>query len=103
MGLPHDRLSQFELQKLKNQLSQLLENGKIQPSTSSYGAPILFVKKKEGGLRMCIDYHEAKVFSKLDLTTGYYQIAIDPKDRHKAAFRTRYGHCESNAMPFELD
>jgi len=46
--------------------------------------------------------HGAKVFSKLDLTMGYYQIAIDPKDRHKTAFRTRYGHYEFNVMPFGL-
>ena len=120
------RLSQLELRELKQQLNQLLENGKISPSTSPYGASVLFVKKKDESLRMCIDYralnsqtiqnryalsridelfdrlHGAKVFSKLDLTSGYYQIAIDPKDRHKTAFRTRYGHYEFNVMPFGL-
>jgi hypothetical protein len=120
------RLSQFELRELKRQLDQLLKDGKIRPSTSPYGAPVLFVKKKDGKLRMCIDYralnsqtiqnryalpridelfdrlHGAKVFSKLDLTSGYYQIGVSPKDRHKTAFRTRYGHYEFNVMPFGL-
>ena len=120
------RLSQYELHELKRQLDQLLKDGKIRPSTSPYGAPVLFVKKKDGKLRMCIDYralnsqtiqnryalpridelfdrlHGAKVFSKLDLTSGYYQIAIKLKDRHKTAFRTRYGHYEFNVMPFGL-
>src|SRR5438046_6978452 len=120
------RLSQYELRELKQQLDQLLRDGKIKPSTSPYGAPVLFAKKKDGKLRMCIDYralnsqtiqnryalpridelfdrlHGAKVFSKLDLTSGYYQIAINPKDRYNTAFRTRYGHYEFNVMPFEL-
>jgi reverse transcriptase-like protein/integrase-like protein/gag-polyprotein putative aspartyl protease len=120
------RLSHMELQELKCQLDQLLKDGKISPSTSPYGAPVLFVKKKDGSLRMCIDYralnsqtiqnryalpridelfdrlHGAKVFSKIDLTNGYYQIAVDPKDRYKTAFRTRYGHYEFNVMPFGL-
>ena len=120
------RLSQAELAELRTQLEWLLENGKISPSTSPYGAPVLFAKKKDGGLRMCIDYralnsqtiknryaipridelfdrlHGAKVFSKIDLTSGYWQIAISTKDRQKTAFRTRYGHYEFNVMPFGL-
>src|SRR5213078_3120564 len=120
------RLSQMELQELKCQLDQLLKDGKISPSTSPYGAPVLFVKKKDGTLRMCIDYralnsqtiqnryalpridelfdrlHGAKIYSKIDLTSGYYQIGIDPKNRYKTAFRTRYRHYEFNVMPFGL-
>jgi hypothetical protein len=101
------RLSQYELHELKQQLDQLLRDGNIKPSTSPYGAPILFAKKKNDKLRMCIDYralnsqtiqnryalpqidklfdrlHGAKVFSKLDFTNDYYQIAIKPKDHYK--------------------
>jgi hypothetical protein len=120
------RLSQMELQELRKQLDELLRDGKISPSTSPYGAPVLFVKKKDGSLRMCIDYRAlnsqtvknryalpridelldqlfgAKKFSKIDLTSGYWQIAIAAADRYKTAFRTRYGHYEFNVMPFGL-
>ena len=120
------RLSQLELRELKRQLNQLLKDDKIRPSTSPYGASVLFAKKKNDKLRICIDYralnsqtiqnryalpridelfdhlHGTKVFSKLDLTSGYYQIAVKPKDHYKTAFRTRYDHYEFNIMPFEL-
>jgi hypothetical protein len=120
------RLSQVELQELRKQLSQLLNDGKISPSTSPYGAPVLFTRKKDGSLRMCIDYralnsqtvknryalpridelldrlYGAKRFSKIDLTSGYWQIAIAAADRYRTAFRTRYGHYEFNVMPFGL-
>jgi hypothetical protein len=98
----------------------------VSPSTSPYGAPVLFTKKKDGGFRMCIDYralnsqtvknryalpriynlldqlHGAKCFSKIDLTSGYWQIAIAKANRYKSTFRTRYGHYEFNVMPFGL-
>ena len=101
----------MELQELRKQLDMLLRDGKISPSTSPYGAPVLFAKKKDGGLRMCIDYralnsqtvknryalpriddlldqlYGAKRFSKIDLTSGYWQIAIAAADRYKTAFR----------------
>src|SRR5271168_4007044 len=120
------RLSPVELQELRKQLDGLLKDGKVSPSTSPYGAPVLFTKKKDGGFRMCIDYralnsqtvknryalpriddlldqlHGAKCFSKIDLTSGYWQIAIAKPDRYKTAFRTRYGHYEFNVMPFGL-
>lgn len=119
------RLSQLELQEPRKQLSQLLKDGKISPSTSPYGASVLFIKKKDGSLRMCIDYralnsqtvknryalpriddlldqlYGAKRFTKIDLTSGYWQIAIAAGDRHKTAFRTRYGNYEFN-VPFGL-
>jgi hypothetical protein len=120
------RLSQMELQELRKQLSELLRDGKISPSTSPYGAPVLFVKKKDGSLRMCIDYRVlnsrtvknryalpridelldqlfgARRFTKIDLMSGYWQIAIVTHNRYKTAFRTRYGYYKFNVMPFGL-
>src|SRR3954467_5213615 len=119
-------LSQEELQILKKTLQELLDQGFIRPSKSPYGAPILFVKKKDGSLRMCVDYRAlnkltiknryplprideifdrvqgAKVFSKIDLCSGYHQIRIQDQDIPKTAFRTRYGHYEFTVMPFGL-
>ena len=113
-----------ELKELKLQLEELLQKGFIKPSVSPWGAPVLFVKKKDGTLRLCIDYRElnkitikdkypllriddlfdqlqgAGVFSKIDLRSGYHQLRIKPKYIPKTTFRTRYGHYEFIVMPF---
>lgn len=120
------RMGPAELDELKKQLEQLTESGFIRPSKSPFGAPILFVKKKDGSMRMCVDYRAlngitvknsyplprvdelfdrlqgAKVFSKIDLRSGYHQIRIAPEDVPKTAFRTRYGHFEFLVLPFGL-
>jgi hypothetical protein len=123
---PTFRLSEKELVELKKQLEELVKAGFIQPSKSPFGAPILFVKKKDGTMRMCVDYRAlnnitiknsyplprvdemfdrlrgAKFFSKIDLRSGYHQIRIAEGDAPKTAFRTRYGHFEFLVLPFGL-
>ncbi|CAI7909128.1 unnamed protein product [Closterium sp. NIES-54] len=112
--------------ELRQQLDDLLEKGFIRPSTSPYVAPVLFTRKKEGDLRLCIDYRalnaitiknkyplprveelfdmlgEATVLSKLDLHSSYHQIRLAEDDIKKTAFRTRYGHFEFRVLPFGL-
>ena len=120
------RMSPAELEEVKRQLQDLLERGWIQPSSSPYGAPILFARKKGGALRMCVDYrqlnavtkknrtplpridelldslHGATVFSSLDLFKGYHQLRVKEEDVHKTAFRTHYGLFEFKVMCFGL-
>ncbi|KAJ0916254.1 putative nucleotidyltransferase, Ribonuclease H [Helianthus annuus] len=120
------RLAPTEMKELRTQLDELLAKGFIRPSSSPWGAPVLFVKKKDGLMRLCIDYRElnkvtiknryplpriddlfdqlqgASYFSKIDLRSGYHQLRVRDEDVHKTAFRTRYGHYEFPVMPFGL-
>jgi hypothetical protein len=120
------RMPPKELAELKTKLQELLDKGFIRPSSSSWGCPALFVKKKYGSLRLCVDYRHlnavtiknkyplpridvlfdqlagAKVFSKIDLRSGYHQIKIQPCDIPKTAFSTRYGLYEYLVMSFGL-
>ena len=115
-----------ELEELKKQLRELQAQGFIRPSSSPWGAPVLFVEKKDGTLRMCIDYRSlnevtiknkyplpmindlfdqlegATVFSKIDLRSGYHQLKIREQDIPKTAFTTRYGLYEYTVMSFGL-
>ncbi|GJY97983.1 putative reverse transcriptase domain-containing protein [Tanacetum coccineum] len=112
------RLAPSEMLELSNQLKELQEKGFIRPSHSPWGAPVLFVKKKDGSMRMCIDYKElnkltiknryplpkiddlfdqlqvACCFSKINLRSGYHQLRVREEDIPKTTFRTRYGHFE---------
>ncbi|GJY22151.1 putative reverse transcriptase domain-containing protein [Tanacetum coccineum] len=120
------RLAPSELEELSGQLKELQDKGFIRPSSSPWGAPVLFMKKKDGSFRMCIDYRElnkltvknryplpriddlfdqlqgSQFFSKIDLRSGYHQLRVHEDDIPKTAFRTRYGHFEFTVMPFGL-
>ncbi|GKA31349.1 putative reverse transcriptase domain-containing protein [Tanacetum coccineum] len=120
------RLAPSEMKELSEQLQELSDKGFIRPSSSPWGAPVLFVKKKDGSFRMCIDYRElnkltvknryplpriddlfdqlqgSSVYSKIDLRSGYHQLRVREEDIPKTAFKTRYGHYEFQVMPFGL-
>ncbi|GKB32644.1 putative reverse transcriptase domain-containing protein [Tanacetum coccineum] len=120
------RLAPSELEELSGQLKELQDKGFIRPSSSPWGAPILFVKKNDGSFRMCIDYIKvnkltvknhyplpriddlfdqlqgSQFFSKIDLRSGYHQLRVHEDDIPKTAFRTHYGHFEFTVMPFGL-
>ncbi|GJW70978.1 putative reverse transcriptase domain-containing protein [Tanacetum coccineum] len=120
------RLAPSEMKELSEQLQELSDKGFIRPSSSPWGAPVLFVKKKDGSFRMCIDYRElnkltvknryllpriddlfdqlqgSSIYSKIDLRSGYHQLRVREQDILKMAFQTRYGHYEFQVMPFGL-
>ena len=122
---PH-RMAPVELQELRVQLQELLDKGFMRPSTSPWGTPVLFAKKKDKNLRLCIDYRQlnrvtiknryplpriddlfdqlrgARVYSEIDICTGYHQLRVEDTDIPKAAFRTHYGHFEFTVMPIGL-
>nr|GFB14576.1 retrotransposon protein, putative, Ty3-gypsy subclass [Tanacetum cinerariifolium] len=120
------RLALSEIKELSEQLQELSDKGFIRPSSSPWEASVLFVKKKDGSFRMCIDYRElnkltvqnrypllriddlfdqlqgSSIYSKIDLRSGYHQLRKREQAILKTAFRTRYGHYEFQIMPFGL-
>nr|GFD45681.1 putative reverse transcriptase domain-containing protein [Tanacetum cinerariifolium] len=120
------RLAPSEMKELAEQLKELSDKGFIRPNSSPWGAPVLFIKKKDGSFRMCIDYRElnkltvknryplpriddlfdqlqwSSVYSKIDLRSGYHQLKVREEDILKIASRTRYGRYEFQVMPFGL-
>nr|GEX09391.1 putative reverse transcriptase domain-containing protein [Tanacetum cinerariifolium] len=120
------RLAQSEMKELLEKLQELSDKSFIRPSSSPWGAPVLFIKRKDGPLRMCIDYRElnkitiknryplsrindlldqlqgSSVYSKIDLRSGYHQLRVREQDVSKIAFKTRYRHYEFQVMPFGL-
>ncbi|XP_070025155.1 uncharacterized protein [Nicotiana sylvestris] len=126
ISIPPYRMAPAKLKELKVQLKNLLDKGFIRPSISPWGAPVLFVRKKDGSLCMCIDYRQlnkvtiknkyplpriddlfdqlqgAQCYSNIDLRSGYHQLKVKEVDIPKIDFRTRYGHFEFLVMSFSL-
>ena len=126
ISIPPYRMALAELRELKAQLEELLSKGFIRHSISPWGAPVLFVRKKDRSLKLCIDYRQlnrvtirnqypllridelfdqlqgSRVYSKIDLRSGYHQLRVQESNVPKTAFRTRYGHYEFLMMPFGL-
>nr|GEU72305.1 putative reverse transcriptase domain-containing protein [Tanacetum cinerariifolium] len=120
------RLAPSEMEELSSQLKELQDKGFIRPSSSPWGAPVLFVKKKDGSFRMYIDYRDlnkltiknrypfpkiddifdqlqrSQYLSNIDLRSGYHELRVHEEDIPKTAFRTRYGYFEFTVMPFGL-
>jgi hypothetical protein len=120
------RMNPQELEELKKQLADMLSKGLIHPSASPWGSPVLFVDKQDGTIRLCVDYRKlkevtiknkyplpkiedlfdqlngAKVFSKINLRTGYHQLKVRESNIPKTAFTTRYGLFEYTVMSFSL-
>nr|GEU86225.1 reverse transcriptase domain-containing protein [Tanacetum cinerariifolium] len=120
------RLAPAKMQELSAQLQELSDRGFIRPNSSPWGAPVLFVKKKDGSFWMCINYHElnkltvknryplprinelfdqlqgSRVYSMIDIRSGYHQLRVREEDIPKTAFRTRYGHYKFQVMSFGL-
>nr|GEU36415.1 putative reverse transcriptase domain-containing protein [Tanacetum cinerariifolium] len=123
---PEDLPTPSEMKELSDQVKELADKAFIRPSSSPWGAPVLFVKKKDGSFWMCIDYQElnkltvknhyplpriddlfdqlqgSSVYSKINLRSGYHQLRVREEDIPKTAFRTRYGHYEFQVMSFGL-
>ena len=126
VNLPYRRISPTQFQEVKQHIRDLLHRNIIRESTSAYASPIVLVRKKNGDLRLCVDYRKlnaktikdayplprveesfdtlcgSRYFSTMDLTSGYNQVAVEENDKHKTAFTTPFGLYEFNTMPFGL-